>query len=73
MPKDLKRYPSTKKQVKATSHGKTLSKSAVKSYSKLGKLGNKMDKKQNVAGMGRILEGPEGGRFTSSGRKKRES
>lgn len=29
-------------------------------------------KRKNVSNLGRILEGPEGGRFTSSGRKKKQ-
>jgi len=44
-------YPHTKKQVKATTWGKDLSKSGVKSFKKLGKVGNKLqteiDRKRN--------------------------
>ena len=32
----------------------------------------KKKKRSNMGELGRILEGPEGGRFTSSGRKKQE-
>ena len=46
---------------------------AKKLIKKHAKTIKKDKKRKNVSEMGRILEGPEGGRFTSSGRKKRES
>ena len=41
-----KHYPTTKKRIKATTWGKTLSKPTMKSFVKLGKVGNKARKRK---------------------------